>query len=347
VQVTEDKNEWRIHNSHLYVSISHDGTITSLSNGARNVLPVGQFPAFTLRNDRPAEYDAWDIDMADANAAPTMTLRNGVAALVEHSPMRAIVECSYATEASQFTVRYTISAGSPRLDIALDANWQEHEQRLQWCLPTDIHSREAVFGTQFGHVRRPRHANTSWDLAQFEVCGHRYASVHEPRFGVALLADGPRGYDVRGDELRLTVLRAPCFPDPFADRGRQKIEWSVMLTQGDPIVHGIEREAARITHPPRIVDGTPALTPLHIDLDIEGVMISAVKPADNDNGDIIIRLWETTGGRAQGTLSVPGFAVVSECDALEVPNGDAWRTADGAIQLTVEAFQIRTLRLSQ
>jgi alpha-mannosidase len=120
-----------------------------------------------------------------------------------------------------------------------------------------------------------------------------------------------------------------------------------MLTQGDPIVHGIEREAARITHPLRIVDGTPALTPLHIDLDIEGVMISAVKPADNDNGDIIIRLWETTGGRAQGTLSVPGFAVVSECDALEVPNGDAWRTADGAIQLTVEAFQIRTLRLSQ
>jgi alpha-mannosidase len=285
--------------------------------------------------------------MADANAAPTATLHNGVAALVEHSPMRAIIECSYATEASQFTVRYTISAGSPRLDIALDANWQENEQRLQWCLPTDIHARDAVFGTQFGHVRRPRHANTSWDVAQFEVCGHRYASVHEPRFGVAILADGPRGYDVRGEEMRLTVLRAPRFPDPFADRGRQKIEWSVMLTEGNPIVHGIEQEASRIAHPLRIVDGIPQVTPFHVDVDIEGVMVSALKPADDDSGDLIIRLWETTGGRAHGALSVPGFAVVSDCDALEVPSGDAWRTTDGAIQLTLEAFQIRTLRLSK
>ena len=347
VHVREDKNEWHINNGHLYVSISHDGTITSLSNGARNVLPEGQSPTFTLRNDRPAEYDAWDIDMADANAPATMTLHNGVAALVEHSPMRAIVECSYATEASQFTVRYTISAGSPRLDISLDANWQENEQRLQWCLPTDVHAREAVFGTQFGHVRRPRHANTSWDLAQFEVCGHRYAAVHEPRFGVALLADGPRGYDVRDNQIRLTVLRAPRFPDPFADRGRQKIEWSVLLTDGDPIVHGIELEASRIAHPLRIVDGVPQVTPFHVDVDIDGVMISALKPADNDNGDIIIRLWETTGGRANGALTVPGFAVVSDCDALEVPCGDAWHTTDGAIQLTLEAFQIRTLRLSK
>jgi hypothetical protein len=46
-------------------------------------------------------------------------------------------------------------------------------------------------------------------------------------------------------------------------------------------------------------------------------------------------------------LSVPGFAVVSDCDALEVPSGNAWRTTDGAIQLTLEAFQIRTLRLSK
>jgi alpha-mannosidase len=171
--------------------------------------------------------------------------------------------------------------------------------------------------------------------------------VHEPRFGVAILADGPRGYDVRGEQLRLTVLRAPRFPDPFADRGQQKIEWSVMLTNGDPIVAGIETEAARIAHPLRIVDGIPAIAPLQIVADINGVMISAIKPADDDSGDVIVRLWETTGGRAQGVLSVPGYAVVSQCDALEVPNGDAWRTTDGVVQLTLDAFQIHTLRLSQ
>lgn len=347
VQVNTSETAWHLSNGNLYVSISHDGTITSISNGRRNVLPNGSSPMFTLRNDRPAEYDAWDIDMTDANSEPTLIFDSGVAALVEHSPMRAIIECSYATQASQFTVRYTLSAGCDRLDISLDTNWQENEQRLQWCLPTDVHAREALFGTQFGHVRRPRHSNTSWDLAQFEVCGHRYSAVNEPSFGVAILADGPRGYDVRGNEIRLTVLRAPRFPDPFADRGRQKIEWSVMLTDGEPIANGIELEAARIAHPLRIIDGVPLISPLNIVADIAGVMISAIKPADDNSGDLIVRLWETTGGRAQGTLNVPGFAVVSDCDALEKPNKDAWRTTDGLIQLTVEAFQIRTLRLSK
>lgn len=347
VVVAESEHAWHINNGHIYLSVQRDGTISVLGNGQRNVLPAGTTPLFTLRNDRPAEYDAWDIDMADANSTPTHILSNGSAALVENSPMRAVVECSFATDASQFTVQYIISAGSRTLDITLDANWQETEQRLQWCLPTDVHAIEAQFGTQFGHVRRPRHSNTSWDIAQFEVCGHRYASVHEPHFGVAILADGPRGYDARGDELRLTLLRAPRFPDPYADQGRQKIEWSILLTDGDPLIDGIETEAARIAHPIRIIDGTPNLTPIDISLDIDGVMVSALKPADDDSGDLILRLWETRGGRTTGTVTLPGVSVVSECDALEVPNGESWRTNDGTVQLTFNAFQIRTLRLSK
>ena len=347
VVVNESEHAWHINNGHIYVSVQRDGTITTINNGRRNVLPEGHFPHFTLRNDRPAEYDAWDIDMADADAQPNVVLENGVAALVESSPLRAIIECSYATEQSQFTVRYTIAAGARALEISLDANWQEYEQRLQWCLPTDIHAHEATFGTQFGHVQRPRHSNTSWDLAQFEVCGHRYASVYEPRFGVAVLADGPRGYDVRGDEIRLTVLRAPRFPDPEADRGRQKIEWAVMITDGEPLLDDIEHEAARRAHPIRIIDGTPRINPIALNVNIDGVLVSALKPADDDSGDIIVRLWETRGGRTNGTIELPGVAIVSECDALEVPNGDAWRTTNGSIHLTFEAFQIRTLRLSK
>lgn len=347
VVVNESEHAWHINNGHIYLTIQRDGAVTFLGNGRRNVLPAGSIPSFTLRNDRPAEYDAWDIDMADANSAPTQMFINGSAALIENSPMRAVVECSFATESSQFTVRYSISAGSHRLDISLDANWQESEQRLQWCLPTDIHARDAQFGTQFGHVQRPRHSNTSWDVAQFEVCGHRYASVHEPHFGVAILADGPRGYDARGDELRLTLLRAPHFPDPHADRGRQKIEWSIVVTDGDPVISGIENEAARIAHPVRIIDGIPKVTPIDMAIDIEGVMVSAVKPADDDSGDIIVRLWESQGGRTHGTLTFPGISLVSECDALEVPNGEAWRTSNGSIHLTFNAFQIRTLRLTK
>lgn len=40
-------------------------------------------------------------------------------------------------------------------------------------LPLNIHSDNATYETQFGHVQRPTHKNTTWDMAKFEVCGHK------------------------------------------------------------------------------------------------------------------------------------------------------------------------------
>ena len=47
---------------------------------------------------------------------------------------------------------------------------------------------------QFGAVRRPTHASTTWDAAKFEVCAHRYVDVAEPDFGVAVLNNGRYGH---------------------------------------------------------------------------------------------------------------------------------------------------------
>lgn len=33
-------------------------------------------------------------------------------------------------------------------------------------LPLDIHSDNATYETQFGHVQRPTHKNTTWDIAK-------------------------------------------------------------------------------------------------------------------------------------------------------------------------------------
>ena len=40
-------------------------------------------------------------------------------------------------------------------------------------LPLNIHSDNATYETQFGHVQRPTHKNTTWDAAKFEVCAHK------------------------------------------------------------------------------------------------------------------------------------------------------------------------------
>ncbi|MFM9082673.1 MAG: glycoside hydrolase family 38 C-terminal domain-containing protein, partial [Actinomycetota bacterium] len=223
------------------VTFSAQGDIVSMRIDDREVIPDDEFAGFVLRADTPAEYDNWDIDIADADRVAERVPAVSAPVVTECGPLRTVVECQHATAASSWTVRYLLLPD--RVDIELAADWHEEEQRLQWRLPLDVHAREAVCGTQFGHVRRPRHSNTTWDLARFEVCAHRWVAVHEPDFGVAVVADGPRGWDVRGDSLQLPVLRSPKVPDPFADRGHQTITWAVTGLRGDPAAEQFETRA--------------------------------------------------------------------------------------------------------
>ena len=288
--------------------------------------------------------------MTDANAPALSLVADSVPVVVESSPLRATVECLFATESSRLVVRYSLCAAAEQLDVSLEADWHEQERRLQWTLPTDLRSLDATCGTQFGHVRRARHSNTSWDIARFEVCAHRYVAVSEPAFGAAILADGPRGYDIRGNSLRLTVLRSPRFPDPEADLGAQRLTWAVMLTSGDAITNGIEETAARIAYPHRIVDGTPGLPDANLVMNVPGALVSAMKPADDDSGDIIIRLWETRGARTSGTITITQTddqLHMFRCDALENAETNSLPSTGNEFSITLRPFEITTLRVTQ
>ena len=197
-------------------------------------------------------------------------------------------------------------------------------------------------------MRRPRHHNTSWDVAKFEVCAHRYVHVGEPGCGIAVLADGPRGYDIRGNALALTLLRSPKFPDPQADMGRQRVEWSLYVDQCPGDVEGIEIESARIAHPYRIISGTPVAISAGIRLDARGALISVIKPADDGSGDLVVRLWETRGASTSGTLSISRPAATAVlCNALEEPlSPEIISVKDGIVDVELAPFQIQTLRIS-
>ena len=90
----------------------------------------------------------------------------------------------------------------------------------------DIRSPRATYEIQYGHVERPTHANTRWDVARFEVCAHKWADLSEPGYGVALLNDCKYGYDIPGNVMRLSLLRAPPGPIPEADRGHHRFAYA-------------------------------------------------------------------------------------------------------------------------
>lgn len=94
---------------------------------------------------------------------------------------------------------------------------------LKAAFPVDIVAAKATYEIPFGALERPTHRNTSWEQAQFEVCGHRWADLSEGGYGVSLLNDCKYGYDIHDGVLRLSLLRAPAGRTAMRIRGNMNL----------------------------------------------------------------------------------------------------------------------------
>ncbi len=79
------------------------------------------------------------------------------------------------------------------------------------------------------------------------------------------------------------------------------------------------------------------------------VAISAVKLADDGSGDVIVRVYESSGARTRTTLQV-GLDTTSviATDLLERPLADSpsHEVTNGEVTLSLRPFELRTLRFS-
>ncbi|MEX1105534.1 MAG: glycoside hydrolase family 38 C-terminal domain-containing protein [Ilumatobacteraceae bacterium] len=321
-----------------------DGTITSIIDvvRGRELLPAGRTVSFDLAVDQPVEYDAWDVEAwTVAGGVPIGGVTN--VAMVEADPLRARLEVSRSFGDSMMTTTYVLRAGSARLDIEIDVDWHEHERLLSLMVPLDVRAAEATCDIQFGLVRRPTHPSSPWDAAKFEVCAHRFVDLAEPGFGVAVLNDGRFGHSLFDGGIRVSLLRGARFPDPDADQGRHRVTIAV-LPHG-PGLHEVLREAEALNMPLRVVPSGGTVAAPVVTIDHPGVLISAVKRADDGSGDLIVRLHEACGDRAEVQLrTAAGIRSAQWCDALEEPRS-AIDVTDTSLALTLRPFQLATLRL--
>ncbi|MET9497211.1 glycoside hydrolase family 38 C-terminal domain-containing protein [Streptomyces sp. NPDC006552] len=338
-------------NEHLAVTVDSDGLLSSvrdLVHGGREVLaPGARGNLLQLHPDHPTQYDAWDLDAHYRRTRTDLTDAESVE-LVEDGPLRVAVRVTRAFGSSRVTQEYRLAAGSRRLDVVTDIDWQESEKVLKAAFPLDVHAQQSAAEIQFGHVHRPTHANTGWDAARYEICAHRWLRVAEETYGVALLNDSTYGHDVTrtphaeglGTTVRLTLLRAPHSPDPETDLGTHRFTYALApgATTGDAVAGGLAlnlplRIAAAGTVAPLLAVDDPAVT------------IESVKLAEDRSGDVVVRLYESRGGRATATLTASfPVAGADETDLLERPLRPA-ETSEAGLALSLRPFQILTLRL--
>ncbi|MFD5390344.1 alpha-mannosidase [Streptomyces sp. NPDC127074] len=354
VPVPRDGGGYLLDNGLLRVEIDARGLVVSAYDRAagREAIAPGQAAnLLQLHPDFPNQWDAWDVDAFYRNTGSDLT---EVAALgVEGTSVR-IVRAFGGSRVSQLL---SVPKDAKRLDIDTEVDWHETERFLKLAFPLDVKADRYASETQYGHVYRPTHQNTSWEWAKFEACNHRFVHVDEPGWGVAIVNDATYGHDVTRavrtgaragttTTVRASLLRAPRYPDPETDQGVHRFHHALVpgATVGDAV-----REGYRANLPERRVTGTAAGVAPLVGVDNDAVVVSAVKLADDHSGDLVVRLYEANGARARATVRVDGFAAARAVltDLLERPLPGAERpaVADGGVALALRPFQMVTLRL--
>jgi alpha-mannosidase len=329
-------------NEHLRVTWDDRGLLTSIydKDAHREVL-AGPANLFQIHEDNPVAYDAWDVDLSYLDDVADITEVDAIE-IVSADGVRAEVRFKRTFGNSALTQTMCLDAGCRRLEFHTDVDWHEHHRFLKVAFPVDVRSTAATYEIQHGHLQRPTVRNTTWDIARFEVSAHRWADLSEPGYGVALLNDSKYGYDIHRNVMRLSLLRAPGWPDPEADRGHHRFAYALLPHIGDLRDAGVVAQAEAFNLPVDVRAGTSASGTI-VAVDRPNVSVEAVKKADRSDA-IVVRLCEVWGAR--GPVRVTVGAPVTSASRTDLLERDIEELAvdDGVVEIAMRPFELVTLK---
>lgn len=221
-EVSVSDGLFTLENYYVRAVFTEQGQLKSFYDkiNSRQVIAEGSLGnTFRIFDDVPLFWDAWDVEVY--HLEKSFGVGVGKVSVYEKGPVRVslLLEVNLSPT-SKLRQVISLSSISPRLDFTTSVDWNENRKFLKVEFPFNIQSDYATYETAFGWVQRPTHYNTSWDLAKFEVCGHKFADLSEYGYGVALLNDCKYGYATHGNVMRLSLLRAPKAPDANCDIGK-------------------------------------------------------------------------------------------------------------------------------
>lgn len=332
---------------------------TSAPSALRGVL--GRLVTY---RDEPKYWEAWDIDEDYLNHATPLDSPVDSWCVVERHPLRASLEfVRRVGKGSTITQRYTLRAGSPRLDVACHVDWREERTLLRVLFDTGIHASYATYDASLGVVTRGTGRATPHDRARFEVPAHRWMDLSGGGVGLAILNDCKYGHSCHAGVMGLSLLRSARFPDPRADLGEHEFIYSLMPHDGDWRRAGVDAEAEALNDPMIVVPipqarsslpshDSPACSPFTIAHETRSrIEILALKPGEDDDS-LVLRLVETRGVATPVSITwhvpvsdVDEVDLLERVDALPASQRRGVSHTGNTTTLALGPFQIVTLRV--
>ncbi|QLE59103.1 alpha-mannosidase [Nostoc sp. TCL26-01] len=324
--------DWVLENEYLRVTVNPDtGDLASVFDkiNQREIL-AGAGNQLQGFQDSGQYWDAWNIDPDYAQHPLPATHLKSIdwqeQGLIQNR-LRVVRQLGE----SEFCQDYILQTGSPLLQISSQVNWQENHVLVKAAFPLNITADFATYEIPCATIRRSTQGKTPEEQAKWEVPALRWADLTTQTdsgiYGVSLLNDCKYGYDSQPQQLRLTLLRSPHWPDPEADKGLHQFTYTLYPHSGTwESAHTIRR-GYELNIPLQIILNPPSPQPSplptqhsasFLNLSAENLVLMALKPAEDDSQKLILRCYEAHGTTTELSLqSDLGLTLGEPVDLLE------------------------------
>jgi alpha-mannosidase len=223
----------------------------------------------------------------------------------ETGPIRVVLKVVHPlSKVSTLNQKIIIHANSRQIQFENEIDWHENRKILKVEFPLLIKNDQATYETQFGYIQRPTHFNNSWDMARFEVCGHKFVDFSEYGYGVSLFNDSKYGFSVKDNVMRMSLLRAPKSPDDNCDMGIHTFKYALephsksfhdsrAVQKGYEFNLPLEASISSVSCPPKSL----------FSVDKDNVIIDTVKKEHVGGPCVVVRMFEAYGGRCSVTFT--------------------------------------------
>lgn len=152
--------------------------------------------------------------------------------------------------------------------------------------------------------------------------------------------------------MRLTLLRAPVYPDPTGDKGEHEFTYSLLPHAGNWITANTVRAGYELNVPllaqrcaaSQAAGSLPAAKSFARSLQ-DDVILDTVKRAEDGSG-IVLRLYESSGSKTEAALEFSFPAeIVWECNLMEEEER-RMPLCGNRLAFSIRPFEIKTFKLA-
>ncbi len=239
------------------------------------------------------------------------------AKVIEAGPVRSVLRFYREYPANNYPSSFfqqdvILYDGIDRIDFKLYVDMQQQNTMLKVAFPVAVSNKYATYEIPYGTIQRSTEDITSWQKARFEMPAEKWADLSDKDYGVSLLNNSKYGYDIKGNIMRLSLLRTPNYPQQtvaFSDIGKHIINYSLYPHSGDwkqanTIQAGYDFNQPLIPVLNTIHKGNLPEENSFISLDENNLILTSVKKALNSDA-WVLQWYESKGKDTNAILKLP------------------------------------------